>query len=209
MKRTNWIHFVGKSYYSIEKFINEATREGVSRAMSVHIFKKMELGDRIFLAQKHEKHTKIFGYFIFDAVTGLSQELYTKLLEAGAVRNIPTMPFTVTRGCGSYIVDGMSEITSPSEFMRILKEGDKKDFDRLMVGGKFYSLNTCGIEEEYIISNIPFQQGFRLFDFEQFKTDYDSKNGRVVKGQFYKKEREKRVIIEDARLLRISKYQLN
>lgn len=220
-KTTNWIHFIGKSYYTIDKFISEAKEIGVSRAVSFEVFKKMKVGDRIFLAQKDGKSTKIFGYFIFDSIVGLDDQFISELKSDGYIRQIsePDYSDSVERGCGEYTVTGIFEINSPDKLMERINEADKDDVGRVMIGGKFHYLSGVEIHEDYILCEIPFRQGFRLFDFDlfyyqytelKFATNYKPGRHIKVKGQFYTDERnDNEIIIEDPLLLRIENYKLN
>jgi len=207
--KTHWIHFIGKSYYSLPRFIKESEAFGISRAVSFSIFKKMEFGDRIILAQKDGSSTKIFGYFDLTQVIGLGQDTYDELKKSGAVQVSNNQPTIVVRGCGTYIISSSSTVTDGRKFMDIVKNSDPKGHERLMIGGSFHRLPDLGIDEAFILSNIPFQMGYRLFNFETFKEAYQASKNRSVKGQFYQNERHEPIFIEDKSLLMISNYKLN
>ncbi len=211
MKTTNWLHFIGKSYYEdIDEFISESKQIGISRAIAFNIFKKMELGDRIFLAQKHaDKKSKIFGYFIFSTILGMTAEQNARLEKMGIIKTDPILPFTVTRGCGMYTVASSATINDRQAFVDEVKKMNSEDFDRLMIGGKFYDLSYCDINEDYVITKIPFQQGFRMFNFNQFAIDYGTATGRQVKGQYYEKVRQGLNLIDNIKVIQIENYKLN
>lgn len=221
-KTTNWIHFIGKSYYTMDKFVSEAREKGVSRAVSFEIFKKMNIGDRIFLAQKDGKSTKIFGYFVFENIVGLDSQFISELKSDGYVRQVskPDYSEQVERGCGEYTVTGIFEINSPDKLMDKIRNSDKEDVGRVMIGGEFYDLKDVQIEEDFIFVEIPFRQGFRLFDFDLFYYQYDNiirnalpqktKRHLKIKGQFYTDEIVKeRIFVEDPQLYKIEGYHLN
>lgn len=98
-----------------------------------------------------------------------------------------------------------------------IREADKDDVGRVMIGGSYHTLPGVDIWTEYILCQIPFRQGFRLFDFDDLKAQFDAiypdlKPGHhaKVKGQFYTDERSQEGIkIEDPLLLRIENYHLN
>lgn len=211
MKTTNWLHFIGKGYYDdIDAFIHESKQIGISRAIAYNVFKKMELGDRVFLAQKHaDKKSKIFGYFIFSSILGMKAEKIDELRQKGIIKDEPVLPFAINRGCGMYVVASTSTIENRQAFMDEVKQMGKEDFDRLMIGGQFYDLSYCDIPEHYVITKIPFQQGFRMFNFEQFKADYDAARGRQVKGQYYENERQGISLVDNMKLIQIENYKLN
>lgn len=209
MKTTNWIHFIGKSYYSVNKFIKEAVQMGISRAVSLQTFKNMEFGDRVFLAQGDSKGSKIFGFFIIESVLGIGKELQDQMEKEGIIeKDNNSTPVIVQRGCGSYMVSGTSIIRDYDKFMDIVKNADKEQLDRLMIGGEFHYLQDCGIDEEFVITNIPFQMGYRLFDFDMFKAEYEAVQGRKVKGQFYQSGRSGKTEISEIRSLTIENYKL-
>lgn len=223
-KVTNWIHFIGKSYYTMDKFISEAKEKGISRAVSHEVFKKMNIGDRIFLAQKDGKSTKIFGYFVFESIVGQDSQFISGLKSDGYIVQVskPDYSEQIERGCGEYTVTGVYAINSPDKLMERIRESDKEDVGRVMIGGKFHYLNGVQISEDYILSDIPFRQGFRLFDFDLFYFQYDkikfdkafsgrNQNRHIkIKGQFYANERiDNEITIEDPLLLRIENYKLN
>jgi len=184
----------------------------------------MNFGDRIFVAQKDGKSTKIFGYFTIDTLIGLDPDLIDELSKKNLLeRNeMPGGSFSVERGCGDYVVENSFTITHEIALMKEIKKLDKDKAGRIMIGGKFHHLEGVEIYEDYILTDIPFRQGFRLFDFDLFYYQYtelkfasDYKAGRhiKVKGQFYifgEVDTSCRdPFIADLKLLQISNYHLN
>lgn len=214
-----WIHFIGKQYYTINQFIREAERIGVMRAVSPTVLKQMDFGDRVMLVQKDGASSKIFGYFIFTQITGLKLEVITALGD-GVIQRMPAMtPMPIQRGCGQYTVTAQYQIMDSSKLMYVIRNLNNDDFDRIMVGGKFYPLSEIGISTDYVLCNIPFRQGFRRFDFDAF---YNETSMSIVparhlkiKGQFYvMKEQieEQREFFQrklQTELIQIQNYQLN
>jgi hypothetical protein len=208
--RNYWLHFIGKSYYKMDEFIKESQEVGISRAVSLNIFKKMKLGDAIILAQWNEKYSEIFGYFVFDTIYGLDASNISDLEKAGIVeKNDDFQPVAVKKGCGSYVVAASYAIMNKEKLMEFIKNSDKEDFNRLMIGGKFQPISMLISQPvPFVKSNIPFQQGFRLFDFEAFK-ESTIINPKKVKGMFYCNEYQTTHFVEDSSLLVIENYKLN
>lgn len=201
--KTHWLHFIGKQYYSRQEFVNEACTKGVSRAVSFEVFKKMEFGDRVMLAQIDGKSSVIFGYFDISSVTGLDHEFIEDMIKAGALTdlNLPS-PEQVDRGCGSYLISRKLSINDTEALVKAIKALPKDRIGRLMIGGKFVPYDPIRVD-------ITFQMGFRLFDFMSFRAAVDANPGKKIKGQFYFSSRTPAVFIEDPRLLDISNYTRN
>lgn len=224
MKRT-WIHFVGKKYYTINQFIKEAKESGISRAISPHLFQKMEFGDTVLLAQKDKTATKIFGGFVYKRIVGLSDKATVELYRQKLLQFTGRPDKVIKRGCGEYRVQEEYVINDEEMTMDILRSMDKKELGKVMIGGDFMSVQEIfGLpgETEFILCEIPFQMGFRMVDFDQMKDQVLPRfeaiqkmkgNKHVkIKGQFYYDQGEKReqtVQIEDPKLLSISGYKLN
>lgn len=217
----HWIHFIGKNYYTISKFKAEAQRIGVSRAIAPQVLKKMYFGDIVLLAQKDGTSTKIFGWFKLTQITGLSDIVVSKIREAGCVTKLDSLvPMHIERGCGRYDITAQFTITSPDEIMKIIRQTDDKQLGRVMIGGTYHDLSPLGIDEEYLLSEIPFRMGFREIDFSALLHQYMEKmnpnsNRHVkLKGQFYVTTDTRLHPIStwdkaDTKLLVIKNYQLN
>lgn len=212
-----WIHFIGKSYYSLNAFIKESKVLGINRAIAPNIFRQMNFGDIIFLAQKDGASSKVFGFFVFSEIMGLTSEAVRKLKESNTVQLVDSNSYKVERGCGSYVVTGSYQIMDPIKVITLLKGLPDDELGRIMIGGAFFELNHAGINADYVLTEIPFRQGFRKFDFVSFKQYFDLAyvgggiNRHVkVPGQFYTTEtRVSRSSLETTRFWEIKDYQLN
>ena len=108
------LHFIGQRFYSIKRFVKEAERHGVSRALPASIIKSLKWGDLIFLAQykpRHDSNDGIAHIFGFMRVTGISVMASDKVKAMAREKlRITTMvdgpPRAISRACGSYIVSG-------------------------------------------------------------------------------------------------------
>uniref|UniRef100_A0A6M3L1S3 Uncharacterized protein n=2 Tax=viral metagenome TaxID=1070528 RepID=A0A6M3L1S3_9ZZZZ len=216
----DYLHFIGKSYYKTPTmFIREALKYGVNRRVAPNLFKRMRLGDRIFLAQGDKKNSRIFGFFIFTSITGLNHDLIDRMRDKGLIADTPTRGSSlgnVERGCGSYTVSASYRISNPTQLMEELTQLDGKELGPLMIGGLFYSLEETRIRSLYrvdhICANIPFQQGFRPFDADGFFAEYERqvlsgrRNIRII-GMFYAKPPTDGAHKTGGKVLKISNYR--
>lgn len=115
-KKEVWLHFIGANTYGKDRFIKEAQRIGVSRAIPLNMLSKMKWGDRIYTAEfnpikmeniKKVGYADVFGYF---TVYGFNHTLPHSIFEA-ILANTHTEcgtaePVTVIRACGSYAIAG-------------------------------------------------------------------------------------------------------
>lgn len=186
----NWLHFIGKQYYTMNAFESEAREYQVSRRIALDKLKKMKFGDKIYLFQKARKshNSIVFGYFTFERILGqIPESLTEELLDEGHLTQ--TMDFgepragtSVIRGCGSYIMGTgyiLRGIDAPALADKLQKYGATK----VMIGGTFFGL-------PHIASDIKFQMGFRPFDYDRFIAEYQRlvKLGRqriCIKGCWY------------------------
>jgi hypothetical protein len=178
----HWLHHIGRAYYTRASFVREAKKYGVTRRVAVNTLKKMKFGDRVILAIAEGKHPAVFGYFVIEKVSGLSLEVVEKIKKEHDCLLAGLGGETIERGCGEY-TSGPTFSTSATieEIAEVIEKTEDKG--RPMVGGTFYELELVKLKD------IPFRQGFRLFDYEKFlkAPKLYSKNGKIpyVKGQFY------------------------
>lgn len=164
----SWLHWIGKSYYSIHKFTEEALRVGVSRRVSLDVLERMTYGDIVSCVQKPHgyKSGVIFLEFPIQVITGLSAAAMDKVKDSFDCRIADVGGAVVSRGCGSYIT-GMTYIVDADarEIAGALKEAKEEgaDLGQPMIG--------CGPEfvqivpdPQPLLQDIPFRQGFRLYD---------------------------------------------
>jgi hypothetical protein len=225
MKQRTWIHFIGKKYYTINQFIDEANKQGISRAIASQMLKKMEFGDLILLAQKDGSATKIFGGFVFSRIVGIGHFAMKHLQEKNLVKHSSSPGTKIQRGCGNYTVQDVYTITNEKKVMEEIRQ--MSNIGKAMIGGEFLSIDQIFESQlldgvDYILSEIPFQMGYRRVDFESIQNELQSKlldlkghsqNRRPkLKGQFYidKDEDKARPLqIDNPKLLNITKYKLN
>lgn len=195
----DWLHFIGKQYYTINAFESEAREYQVSRRIALDKLKKMRFGDKIYLFQKTRKahNSTMFGFFTFERILGeipqvMIDELHkeghldlTISVNAGGIENAGKH---IIRGCGSYIM-GMALILEGIDAFALAEKLKRHNAQKVMIGGTFYGL-------PHIASDINFQMGFRPFDYDGFIAEYQrlAKLGRqriCVKGHWYVSDKDK------------------
>ena len=106
-----WLHYVGKQY-SMDQFIDEALRVGISRRVPANVAANMGWGDRIILARWKDPDANPNGAAIFAEaqITGLvfdeetaraiSAEIIDEVRSAAAGGNVRR---SIQRICGEYV----------------------------------------------------------------------------------------------------------
>jgi len=177
----DWLHWVGREYYTQKSFIKEAEKYGVTRRVSLQVAKQMSWGDRVFCAMLNRKQGEIFGCFTISTLSGLSSEVIEKINEETEVTMTDPGGERVQRGCGEYM-SGPSFQTEASleEIVEIVENVREKneDIGKPMVGGKFTQI------EPITLIDIPFRQGFRKINGKALLHSAEC-NNRRVQGQFY------------------------
>ena len=134
-----WLHYIGKGLYTIESFVREAKKYGVSRAIPLQMLKKLNWGDKIYLAQNlskvemDEKNVvvaKVFGYFRVESVQlNASDKLKSEIHNDEKVRAkiVDSGGFTVHRACGSYEVSSIAVTNANlSTLAEVIREKEKE-----------------------------------------------------------------------------------
>ena len=134
-----WLHYIGKGLYTIESFVREAKKYGVSRAIPLQMLKKLNWGDKIYLAQslskvetdaKNEVVAKVFGYFRVESVQlSASDKLKSEVYGDERVRAkvVDSGGYTVQRACGSYEVGSIAVTNANlSTVAEVIKEKENE-----------------------------------------------------------------------------------
>jgi len=172
----DWLHYVGKSFYTQPQFIKEAEQYGVSRRVSIRVLTGMNWNDRVWVAQGDMKQKRrvtptrgaeVFGSFRVQKLSGLSKTAIEALRRHDVkLTSVPVAFKDVVRECGEYTVDACYQLTTPlPEIARILAEETSLgvDIGTLLLQGQFKMLEP--------IAGLPdctFQWGFRHFDGVSF-----------------------------------------
>ena len=177
----SWLHWVGRTLYSPKKFEAESLKYGITRRVSPKVLRGMAWGDRVYLIglkDKKRKQGQIFGYFFVHRIVGISEGVTEKLFSEGRAHITDIGGKVVNRKCGSY-VEGPSYSVSAevSEIAEIQAETGEKT--PLMVGGAFVK-----VDPPVRMKDIPFQQGFRRFDGDDFERRR-AEGETVMTGMFY------------------------
>jgi len=107
MAPREWAHFIGEAQYSIESFVAEAEKYGISRNTNVQQLKGIQYGDTINLMQWDGTQAILFAQFVVRRVfirdTEISAAVAEKLMEDGKAQPGGGGGDPVHRACGSYI----------------------------------------------------------------------------------------------------------
>lgn len=179
--RQDWLHYVGRSFYSIEDFVHEARQIGISRRISWKLLHRFQWGDRIWLAQgdlktKNRKTpfkgTRVFGFFILERV----------LFEGNVKETFRGLGFQedwvgttrISRSCGEYCEKALYTVTrSLQEIADALKSRrDPNSPPVVFLGGSFTQLKS-----EISLSHMGMTWGFNRIDpgfYDVWKISPDS-----------------------------------
>lgn len=185
-----WLHFIGRQYYSRTEFVKEAKKYGITRRVSLKDLKKMDWGDMVLLAMKDGKSPCIFGSFSIEKLSGLSPAASAAVRKVFDWELVSPGGTAVERGCGSY-TEGpcfvLKRATLP-QIAQLLEELKllEVDIGLPMIGGEFKPHMPVRLRD------IPFRQGFRLFDYDRLVKEagpflHTSAKAVTVRGQFYVK----------------------
>jgi hypothetical protein len=194
----DWLHFCGKSFYTMNGFITEARIHGASRRVALKVLKNMNWGDKIHCAMLDDSRSTLFCHFNVTRIGGLSADTMTLInkrfpckiygAEYGGAGTI------VDRGCGSYAIGAtyFTTTTLPeiARYLEALKEGDI-DIGNPMVCGHLV------VREKVRLKNIPFRPGFRKVNMATLLEEAKEFNN-VVTGQYYVNDVPKPIAIDVA-----------
>ena len=187
-----WLQFVGASHYPTPGcFIKEAKAVGVTRVVEKRTLATMSYGDRVVLAQwikggkKNKAHAIIFGEFIIDSISGLSEKVLDALSGAYPMELVDMGGQRIVRGCGSYTkgrtVSFTGDRPSPSDIVDTIKGLGIKD--KPMVGGRLVEY-----PKHVRMKNLPHSPGTREFDYDSWRMGVAGGVPRGgLPGQFYAK----------------------
>jgi len=176
----NWLHWIGRKYYTQRKFVKEAKRYSATRRIDLRVMKKMNWNDKVFCMMLKGKSGVLFGYFTIEKVSGLSPEANEIITSRFEGQLISGGGRVIDRGCGSYTAGACyavkANLPEIAELLIRLRKAEV-DVGKPMIGGAFTKLT-----EPIRLKDIPFRQGFREFDWEKCREV--AENG-VTYGQFY------------------------
>jgi len=183
----DWVNWVGNEFYTMQSFIDEALKYGVSRRIQERILRTMTWQDRIFLATNDIKVIKvtgkrgkpidkviktpvIIGYFKIDTLHGINldpsnlpQELKNNF--SGTKYN-GGAPSPIQRGCGIQRSTGYYVETTPTvDIKKIIDLQNIVSNAKTVQGG-------LRIFERPVITHLLSFRGFRKFDGAEFMRDY-------------------------------------
>lgn len=197
-----WLHFIGKQYYYMSRFIKEAQSAGISRRVSLQVLKQMQWGDQVGCAQSEPglKSPSVFLEFRIETITGLSRAVHRDIMEKFPCRVVDLGGQRISRGCGEYITgisiethasieDVVSVIEAHNGYEDSEQEGIAGDASKSqpMIGCGAESVRLLG-KPFPILRDVPFEQGFRLYDRALLMKaiDFAGKGNRArVRGQLH------------------------
>ena len=123
---TNWLHIVGQRYGQ-EKFVEEAHRIGIQRAVPVRQLSTMAWGDTVYLGVmdevRNQKRINVFGYFQISTISIVRNEQTTPIIERLANERHPIDTIRIQRECGSYLLVAVNRTgASLHEYYEALKD---------------------------------------------------------------------------------------
>jgi hypothetical protein len=183
----NWIHWIGRSYYTEASFIAEAQKYGITRRIDRRVAARMNYGDVIYLAINDGASGVVFGKFVLRSLSGLSMSESLKVSQRYQMTVIDSGGTLVQRGCGSYTTGSSCVFVGQPPSMNELLEvtAETKDKGNLMVGGDLILL-----PRRVRVKDMRLSQGFRPFDAPAFIAAVEANKHRAsgpvpVKGYFY------------------------
>lgn len=168
---TCWIHWIGAGHYTINSFVNEANKMGVSRRVPQRDLKMMEWGDKIYCVtkQKNRANPVIFGYFTIETIYGIqTNDLPDEIINKVYVVGDPADIQTEKRGCGYLVRGGLYATTIAT----VEELADYSSEPQIRGGLKLLP------EPWPIMWGMPSFRGFRKFDEESFLADIAESTGR-------------------------------
>ncbi len=168
---TVWLHWIGATHYTINSFVNEANKMGVSRRVPQRDLRMMEWGDKIYCVtkQKHKVNPVIFAYFTIETIYGIqTNDLPDDIGSKVYYVSDPTDIQTEKRGCGHLVRGGLYATTTAS----VEELASYSDEPQVQGGLKVLP------EPWPIIWGMPPFRGFRKFDETKFLADIAASEGR-------------------------------
>jgi len=181
-----WLHFIGNRLYGIKRFIAEARRLGVQRAVPFHQLKHFRYNDVVLLATynkiEDEDVAHVFGYFRITGLVYNLEEANEKLLEKlDIVKTVDCGGKTETRACGSYCV-GSAYIVNDD--LPEIYEKAKETCKEAKVDPNKYKWFLKGplivLDEPVILRGQKFFRGYRQVEIEGLEIPKPSGESRYL-----------------------------
>ena len=208
---SSWMHFIGRSYYTIPKFIEESRKHGITRRIALLPLMAMNWNDRVLCVQQ-EPNVEAFSAFIefpITKVVGLTPEAIEAISGLVTIKKVADAPEEpeVERGCGSYSEGAMytleeMPLCDVAKLLKKLKD-EGLEIGKLMIGCSPDDITY--IPEPYPrIKGLKHFRGFRAMNLEKFWAEvneedlkiregvYKNRKNPTVSGTFYRKH-----VIED------------
>lgn len=186
MAGNDWITWVGNGNYTIPQFVQESQAYGVSRRVGYPRLKQMMWGDWVYCiwrpkkkANKPHRSGMIFGRFLVDTITGLSENMMEQMAETFETKEGSPGGMVVSRECGDYVTGAMYTVKATLEDIGAIIENATDDDSRPMIGcnaSRFEVLSTPWVHVHP--SSMLFFRGFKRFNSAAFHDIWDEKQGQ-------------------------------
>jgi hypothetical protein len=192
---TAWMDFIGKSYYTVDKFIAEAKKYGVTRRIGANMIARMAWGDMVACLQRtggRKSYSVVLEYPI-TKIVGVSEAARAIMADEpeSQMEQLDDEPEQVYRECGSYETTGTYAIDAPlglvaKRLLQLSREGI--DVGKLMIGCLPHDIQL--IEQPYPkLGGFTQSRGFRPYNRERFWADVEEarQTGRKqpLRGTYY------------------------
>ncbi|MEM3426087.1 MAG: hypothetical protein QXW42_04310 [Thermofilum sp.] len=191
-----YLHYVGKQLYSIESFMREASKLGVSRALPMSLIKSLSWGDQIMLAIYFEKKfdqskigcAKVFGYFTVESVRHAewTKEMADELARSLNVVGEKFLDVFVERRCGCYTI-GYSVFVTNS-LKDIINKAQMIE-ERRGIRGKWFIEGRFAKTPEIVLEDVKFTRGLLKIDIDLDISSLGITGGAVVYSYNYVQRR--------------------
>lgn len=176
----DWLHFIGRAYYTRDSFSREAQLFGVSRRVSLPVLRTMAWGEQVYLAQGDMRRvarktpfrgTEVFGLFSIAGLSGLNPAAI-EALEREGIELIPeeVESTLVRRGCGEYLVIAAYRVAVP--LRRIAEVLAEEVSMGVEIGVPLLQGRFRPIDPLAVLPDVSFRWGYRKFDGRSFQRAY-------------------------------------
>lgn len=178
----NWLHFIGRQYYTESQFLEESSSIGCSRRVALNVLKIMNFGDRVYCAmiRNNEKSPVVLGCFTIEQLGGLSPESTIPIHEVYPSQMVDLGGKTVLRRCGIYTTGPSYIVTNGTleGIANLLSHEDNPG--TLLIQGTWTPL-----ENPIRLTKVKFRQGYRRFNVEKAVADALENRYHRAAGQYY------------------------
>lgn len=204
------LHLIGNGLYGAPRFIREAKRLGVNRAMPLSFLKTLTFGQNVLLGEHISEPipnsdevthvVRVFGYFHLSGITyDAPDEVRKKVAErlhVVEVTNAPLTPQPITRACGSYCIIGGYVVTDSLEDIVKVIEDVSRELNYNSAAYRFFINGELNVfDSPVLIHNQKFFRGYKFVELEGLNFREDMPRPSVT--EIYSYERRKYIKKKD------------